>query len=459
MAENVTELKPNGGGSLKTLGLTRALYSMFDRMSGFGRFFGNFNGRRDYNKIFGWDNVLNLEAMRYMYNRGGIAKRIVDAYPNAIWSGSPMVYVEEDTEDKWYKAFNEFTEKFDLWSVLSRLDKLAGLGEYAILLFGTNKGGLDTPLMPNSTVTFLQPYGQANASILQWQTDPTKSDFGMPLIYQITPQTGGGVGAKNGLSGPVSGPTMGSFRVHSSRVLHVANGNLEDKVYGQPRLAPVWDLLTDLRKVIGSSSESYWINANRGLQADVDKEMTLGPEDAAALSAEIQEFYDGLTRFVRTKGVKLNALENDIADPTGPFGVLVTLVAGATGIPKRILLGSEAGQLASSEDRGNWAERVKEERKLQTNPVIMRPLLARLIAMGVVPQPNGNLNVLWPDAYHMSPLERGQTQAQSARSIANLVKMFESKSQTASELLSREEARALIGLSTDNRILSKDPDI
>ena len=454
MAEESKKVVPMTG-----LSPIRALYSMFNRM-GLGRLLGgNLGGKRDYNKLFGWDEVLTPENMRYMYNRGGIAKRLVDSYPDAIWSGPPAVYVQE--EASWFTQFETVTKDLNLWSVLHRLDKLCRLGEYAVLLIGTNKGALTDSLKPNSTITFLQPYGQANATIRQWDTNPNSPTFGRPLQYQITPQTGGGIsGTSTGLGSSIAGPTMGSFLVHASRVVHVVRGNLENEVYGQPVMAPVWDYLTDLRKVVGSSSESYWINANRGLQANIDKDMAVGAEDAAALAEEIDDFYNGFTRFIKTKGVDMKALDNNVSDPKGPFDVLVTLIAGTSGTPKRILLGSEAGQLASSEDRGNWAERIEEERKLQTNPYILNPILAKFLQMGVLAAPTaGEIKVLWPDAYHMSPLERGQTQAQSARSIANIIKMLESENKIASTLLSREECRALIGLSTDNRILSIDPNI
>jgi len=224
-------------------------------------------------------------------------------------------------------------------------------------------------------------------------------------------------------------------------------------------MAPIWDLLTDLRKVIGSSSESYWIMANRGLQANVDKDMSLNADDQAALQTELDDYFHGFRRFIRSKGVEIKELTNEVADPLHPFNVIVTLISGTTGIPQRILVGSEAGHLASTQDKGNWAERIEENRALHVEPRILKPFLAFTMRTGIIPLPqSGGVQLNWPDAYRMSPLERGQTAAQTARVVANITKMLESKSTRAQGLMTDVEIRALIGVSTDNRILADNPD-
>lgn len=420
----------------------------------------SFGGRRDYGKIFGWDDVITPENMLYMYNRGGIAKRVVDAFPDAIWARPPVLWADGDDAwtAAWHAHIGDVTSAKKLWNSLHRLDRLASLGHYAVLLIGTDKPGLERPLANPKEVRFYQPYGETSAKIDAWDKDPTSPNYGRPIRYRIYPDGGGGLTMSNTTGTQQAGPTRSSFLVHASRVLHVARNNLEDEVYGTPVMAPSWDYLTDLRKVIGSSSESYWLMANRGLQADVDKDMTLSEPDAAALENEVDEFMNGYRRFMRTKGVKIEALDNDVADPSAAFKVLITLISGTSGIPQRILVGSEAGQLASTQDKGNWAERLEEERALHIEPHIIGPYVAKMISLGILPMPNGEVKIDWPDAYRMSPLERGQTQAQTARSLANVTKMLESRNPEAAKLLSREELRSLLGFASDNRILADNPD-
>jgi hypothetical protein len=452
-ADNVRELPERKIGVMQAV---RAFSGMIQR-SRLGRILTSFDGRRNYQEIFGWDPILSPEGMLYMYNRGGIAKRVVDAYPNAVWSRPPVLWAEGD--DEWTAEWLKLTMDQGLWQVFHRLDKLAALGHYGVLLMGTDRPNLETSLSRAGRITYLQPFGETSVKIAEWDRDQTSPNFGRPIMYRIYPE-GAGLTGQNTTGTVQVGPTRSSFRVHASRVIHVALDPLEDEIFGQPAMAPVWDYLTDLRKVVGSSAESYWIAANRGLQADVDKEMSLTAEDQAALEAEVEEFYDGFRRFIRTKGVTMNALTNDVANPMDAFNVLVTLISGTRGIPKRILLGSEAGQLASSEDKGNWAERVEENRALHIEPRILKPFVTWTMKNGIIrpPKEGSKLQTLWPDAYRMSPLERGQTSAQTARTIANIVKLLESEAEGARTLMTREELRALLGLSSDNRILSDNPD-
>jgi len=458
---------------LRGLAGIRTLYTMMTRL-GMGRLMGGLPGRRDYDTVFGWDTILNMQRMRWMYNRGGIASRVVDAYPDAIWGRPPRLW--SDTNTDWEAQFASWAKAQNLWSVLNRADKLAGLGEYAIMLIGA-PGDPQTPLTRASKVLYLQPYGQEYAQIAQYDANPQSPTFGRPLYYRIYPE-GAGVTGRDGTGTSNTGPVRQSFLLHSSRVLHIAQGNLEDEVFGRPRLAPVWNYLCDLIKVVGSSSESYWIMANRGMQVDVDKDMSFTADDQAALEQEVDEYFEGFRRFMRTKGVKMNAMTGQVADPSAPFDVLVTLIAGTSKIPQRILTGSEVGSLASTQDKGNWAERVEEERTNQTEPKVLLPLLNKLVALKAIPDPGAALNILWPDAYRMNPLERGQTAAQTARTAANLYKSMgqviikpqqqsigpngEQITQPAifgDPLLTQQEARAIIGLSTDNRILALDPQI
>src|SRR5690606_13424357 len=108
----------------------------------------------------------------------------------------------------------------------------------------------------------------------------------------------------------------------------------------------------------------------------------------------------------RTRGGKVTNLGTDVADPTGVFNVLIAMLSGATGIPKRILIGAEAGQLASEQDRANWADRIDERRATWANPYIIFEIIRKLAKAKYLPTPdNVEITVEWPSAFKMSPLE------------------------------------------------------
>lgn len=454
----------------KPRGMFAAMSAMLNR-SAFANMLGlAFDGKRDYYEVFGYPRTLNAELMWEMYYRGGIAHRIIHAYPDAVWARPPKVhsYADPAFDEKWAK----FAKDLQVWEAIKRADILAGLGRYSIILVGTTNGNLVAPLRKDARITFLQPYAETNAAISEWETDVTNPRFGMPKYYTIYPRTARRVDFEQSTS---VAPVAQSFKVHASRVIHISRGGLESTVFGVPRYAPIWNYLCDLMKVVGSSAESYWMTAYQGLHANVDPEMDMKEDDAADLSDEIDEYQHGLRRFIRTRGVEVKNLGSRVADPRGAFDVVLTLIAGTSGIPKRILLGSEAGQLASGQDRANWAERIEEERVDHAEPHIIHPMLTWLNESGMMTIPE-DAQLLWPEAYRMSPLERGQQSAQTARTASNILKAVAPtlmKKGTApttdpitgvvtdpggadeygDALLTREEARAIIGLSTDQHLL------
>jgi hypothetical protein len=525
-------------------GFSFRMYQILERV-GFARALGlSFDGKRDLWSAFGWDKQLNLPQLMDMYMRGGIAKRIIDAKPDSTWGRPPRIYLptaqdqsaatpplptapqpQQPTptvnlappgtpplpatltpEAQWTTDFYKLAWDLDLWSALRKADILASLGRYSILLIGTNRGRLDMPLPRGGAgklqVTFLRPYGEAQVQIKQWDADPNSPRFGLPQIYTIVNQSTVRQLQSTADIAPDVRPQGSSFDVHFEHVLHVAKGGLTNEVFGVPDYAPIWNYLTDLMKVVGGSSESYWRNAFPGIHANVDRDMDLDEEDENNLTAEFDEFQHDMRRILRTRGVDVKGIQVKIADPRAAYDVLVTLISGTTGIPKRILLGSESGQLASSQDKASWAERIEEYRETYAEPRLIWPFVMWAINFGVTPLPPGaevqKIRALWPDAYRQSPLERGQTAAQTARSLANIQKGLQPielvpavdpipgtpavpassdpitgettpavpavaevpgvPAVTAEPLINRDEARRILGLSTDQNLLAQFPE-
>lgn len=462
------------------------MYYFLER-AGLSRLMGqSFGGKRDYYESFGWDKSITLQMMWDMYNRGGIARRIARAFPEATWSRAPQIYARDSSD--WNLEVDRLIRRLDLWNVFQSADILAALGRYAIVVIGTNRGALEQPIPTGGAaplrITYLQPYGEDCVQIAKWDDNPQSPRFGQPEKYRIGPSfKQSNVGGPNTVVGNT--PTQTQFEVHHSRVLHITRDSLGDGVYGTPILVPVWNYLLDLQKVLGASSESYWRAAYQGLHANLDPELDLDPDDEANLTAEMDEYQHDLRRIIRTRGVEVKSLGSTVADPKSSFDVLVTAISGSTTIPKRILLGSESGSLASTQDRANWAERIEENRSLHAEPQFIWQFVRWCVAHKVLPELPSEMQVediklLWPDAYRMSPLERGQTAAQTARSLANIAKGLQpietkpatlpqigADGQVVSEgtpaeygdpLITHAEARRIIGLSTDQQVLIERPE-
>ena len=432
-------------GKAKTKGKLQTLTSsLLSRVDFFTRLGIRFDGKRDFYKIFGYKRQLLFQDYVGKYLRQDISKRIVNAPVSATWRTPPVITVEgqESFDEEWTKL----VKKHKIWKQMERVDKLAGIGNYAVLLLGINDGrDMDVPINPRDSndLLYLQPYSQPNAEIMELEEDPTNERFGMPKKYRIT------------ASSPLT--TLGSavvsksaqrtikqqqFMVHHSRIVHVAEDTLESNFLGIPRLEAVFNLLDDLLKVTGGTSETFWLAGNKGMQVDIDKDTELTPDDAAALSDELEDYQHQLRRFIRTRGVKIKDLGGETPNPKEIFNMLIALISGATGIPRRILTGSEAGQLASDQDRANWSDRIVERRINFAEPSIITPTVVQMSAAGIITtvEPE-NITYNWPSNFQMTPLENAQTMAQKARAAVNYSKQFKEH-----PIMTVEEARATLDL-------------
>lgn len=397
-----------------------------------------FGGARDLYEVFGYKRTPQFQDFLAMYTRQDIVKRVVDAHPDACWSSPPTLNADGD---EFSKAWEESLKVLEPWNAFSRADKLAGLGDYSVVLVGLDDGRkLERPIGKATRVTYLQPYGVESAEIHSVVDDPRDPRYAQPEFYRIKPSDP----TITSIKSKTTSHQLRDFLVHHSRIIHIAENTLENDIFGIPRILSVYNLFFDLAKVVGGSAETFWLIANRGMQLDVDKDIEMSTEDAETLTDEIEEFQHQLRRVIRTRGVKIETLGSDSPDPHHTFDMLIALISGTTGIPKRILIGSEAGQLASEQDRANWAERVDERRRLYAFPRILRAYVDIMFAAGILPDPKG-LRAEWPEAFQMSPLEKGQTSAQLARSVINLQRVFTDSSKLGiPSIITPDESRVIL---------------
>lgn len=390
-----------------------------------------FGGARDLYKTFGYKRDLRFEDFMQKYLRQGVAARIVDAPAQALWTNPPVI---SSNSAKWNSAWQDLVARLRLFYILERADKLCGIGRYSVILIGYNDGGdLSKPVNMNRIsqsplpILYLQPYSEDAAKIDSYDQDVTSERFGKPLMYSIqqNKDTNASIAEKIDKKNK-SANGLTALKVHASRIIHIAENTLVGELFGSPRLERVYNTLEDLEKVTGGAAETYWLVGNRGLHIDIDKEVELDSDDAKALTDEIDEYQHQLRRVIRTRGAKINDLGSENPDPTGTFNVLIAVLSGATGIPRRILTGSEAGQLASNQDRANWADRIVERRTSFGNPVVLYGIIRNLTRAGFLPTDDKlAITIDWPSAYTMSPYEMAQTSAQHARSATNFAKALE----------------------------------
>ena len=362
---------------------------------------GTFGGLRDLYTALGYKRDLSISDFRDRYERGDIAARIVEAMPWATWRAGGEVIETPDPNKvtEFERIWLELSVRLQMWPTFLRADVLAGLGRYSIVLIGA-PGAPDTPLRQGlraEEIAYLQPYAEDDAKILKFDTAMTSSRFGRPEFYQISFSRMVSEHAPKEAATPA--------KVHWTRIIHFADTLLDDNVFGQPRLKRVWNRLDDLEKVAGGGSEAFWLRVHQGMHLNVDKDVDVSTEELDRLKEQAKEYEHGLRRMFTTRGTEVNMLGSDVAPIDKHIDALLTLIAGAVGIPKRILIGSERGQLASNQDKDNWDERVMDRRNNMAGPQIVRQLVDRFVDFGVLPKPE-KYEVTWPEIQRLSALDR-----------------------------------------------------
>lgn len=350
--------------------------------------------KRNLYKALGYPTKITAQDYRERYERGDIAERIVEAYPRGTWSRN--IAVQEDPDPEITTPFEEavaaFFRRHSIWSTLLRADILANLGRYSVILIGAD-GDPSTPLpqlSSDGSILYLRPYSEERADIQKEVTDPTDPRFGLPEAYSIK------LGAK----------TSQSKVYHWTRVLHVVEGALDNDVYGKPRLRSIWNRLNDLDKLVGGGSEAAWKRMDPGTMFDLDPELELDATALDALEEEIEEFWHGFRRYGLTRGVTPKVLQAAVFNFSSNADSVLKFISATTGIPIRILTGSERGELASSQDRSNWADRVFDRRSDFGEPLV-RQLIQRFVEYGALPEPStDDYEVVWPDIDELNEEEK-----------------------------------------------------
>lgn len=404
----------------------QALGALLSRAKLMARLGQQYDEDRDLYEALGYELTLKYDHYAAKYERQDIAAAIINKPVSATWRGGVEALEADDDEDtEFERAWKELYDRLGLHSKFVRLDKLACLGHYGVLLLGlSDVQSKDDWVRPveqqpprraggngSLRLLYVKPYGEGSADIKEWESDPSSERYGLPKIYQIDVKRPGTDYAQQ-------------LRVHHTRVLHVVQGLLEDEAEGTPVLHTVFNRLMDIEKLAGGSAEMFWRGARPGYQGKVDPEYQMTDEVKEDLEDQLDEFEHNLRRMFMLEGVELKALAPQVADPANHLDVQLQMISAVTGIPKRILVGSERGELASTEDRGNWLDMISARREEYAEPVILRPFVQRCVDLGVLPAPGeAGYEWQWSDLYAPSEKERAEVGRTRSEALAAYTKV------------------------------------
>jgi hypothetical protein len=114
-------------------------------------------------------------------------------------------------------------------------------------------------------------------------------------------------------------------------------------------------------------------------------------------------------------------LVSQLGDPKNEVDILLSLISAGTGIPKRILIGSEVAQLASKNDRNNWGDKVESHQINFLNSIFIRPFIDYMVSFGIVKEPKKKTYTIeWKDTI----ITDVKTQAEVAKLVAEAFQAY-----------------------------------
>jgi len=412
MAQNLTERTKKSGNGYPTWDQIRVFASALVSRAKFAAELGqHFGGDRNIYNALGYQTTITYEDYATRYLRQDMAKAIINRPVKDTWRGEVNI-IENDVEgeSQLEEQWKELDSKLKLKSAFVRLDKLAGLGEYAVLLLGLNdvaepKDWKESVRKGKLELLYVKPVAKGSVEVHEYDKEANSKRYGLPNIYSVRLKQGGT-------------DKEDILRVHYSRVVHVVDEMLEDEIEGVPRLQAVFNRLMDLEKLVGGDAEMFWRGARPGYHGDVKEGFKLTEEMKDALREQFDEYEHNLRRFITAQGMDFKDLAQQISDPKNHVDIQVQMISAVTGIPKRILMGSERGELASSQDRDEWLSFIQARREEYAEPRIIRPFVDVCIELKILPAPKGEYQVEWPDLFALSEKERVEIGKVRAEAIA-----------------------------------------
>lgn len=414
-----------GISALQASRLLQVLGAIASRSSIAARLGQSFGGDRDLYEALGYTKTLRYENYYARYDRQDIAKAVIDRPVEDSWRLDPIV-TDGDEESAFSKAWADMAQERNIYHYLQRVDKIASLGLYGVLVLGLDDLGPNEPLStPAKTATqllYLAPHTELSASITQWDRRVSSPRFGRPEIYTVTTSldTVSGMGGMilpgrptdtretGGSNNGFSSDSLSQL-VHHSRILHVVEDPLDSDVFGTPGLRAIYNRLEDLEKIVGGAGEMFWRGARKEMALIADKDANIGTQAKADLKTEVEAFIHEAQTFLRLDGFDLKSIAPAVADPRSHFEVAIDLICATRGIPKRILIGNEQGERSSTQDLKDWNRRCDVRRHKHNETQILRAMVKRTIELGVIPAPaKGKFEVTWPDLDAPSDADRAK---------------------------------------------------
>lgn len=391
--------------------------------------------KHDHYKDFGFPTAVDFGQLYAKYTRNGIAQAGVNKTALKTWQEHPwLLETEGDHKETPVEAdVRRHFEEVRLWQRMEDADRMAMVGGFSalILRFADNKE-FDQPVesVPGGLQGLVEVIpAWAGQLEIEWDEDQRSPTYGHPKFFTFTESAVGEV--KRGRQ----------FRLHPDRVLIWSR---DGTVHSRSILEPGYNDLLTMEKIIGAGGEGFWKNAKSAPVLEVDKEAQIdmmakamgvqAEEIVDRMNEQVEDWQQGFDKLLMLQGMQAKTLSITLPSPEHFFAIALQAFAASINIPVKILVGSQTGERASTEDADEWAQTNMSRRKGHVIPTIMT-LVNRLERFRVLPKKDWALS--WADLTESSMTEK----------IDRATKMADVNQKTPGEVVfTGDEIRAAVGM-------------
>lgn len=365
---------------------------------------GYFPGAKHNHYVdFGYPTVIDFNLLYETYTRNSIAKAAVTKTVAKTWESHPLLQEKardgseggQKKETRREKLIRQWFDDLRFWQQLMECDRRALVGSYSGVILQLADGQTwDKPVttVPGGLDGLVKviPAWEGQLTVSQWDEDQTSKTYGEPLVFSF----------QEAAVGEQKKPR--SVMIHRDRVvIWSEDGTMNCRSALE---AGINDLI-DIEKVRGGGAEGFWKNAKSSpiletvpgasLKQMADA-MGVKPDDVVdKMNDQVEDFQKGFDKVLMLQGMTAKPMTVTLpASPEHYFLVAAQCFAASFMLPLKILLGSQSGERASTEDAGEWADTNTARRTNIVVPAI-KAVIRRLERFGILPERDWHLE--WTD--------------------------------------------------------------
>ena len=368
---------------------------------------------------FGFPTSVEFDLLFGYYTRNSLAKAAIDKTTRKTWQDPPWLLEKPrdgsegvtKKETRLEKAIRQHFTKIRFWTKVMEADRRSLVGRYGalILRIADDKptsepleqvsGGLDA-------LVDVIPVWEGQLRVNKWDDDPNSLTYGDPLMFEYDESN-----VHNGSVTPIQVGRQRKMTVHPSRVII---WSMDGTMDGEPSLkAGINDLLT-IEKIVGAGGEGFWKNAKQAPILELDKEadivrmakaMGVPPDKIYdVMNEQVEDWQKGFDNLLMIQGGTAKPMKVELPDPEHFYMNALQSFAASYDIPLKVLVGTQTGERASSEDASQWNQTCNFRRKNTVIPNILQ-IVARLEACGILKE-NPEWFVDWTDLTESTMIEK-----------------------------------------------------